>query len=65
MTGATWTPPPDFDYALRQADPQPVAGCDDCERLAQRRSAARSAGDGSAATDANVLLRQHLQQDHP
>ncbi|MFF0158604.1 hypothetical protein ACFYRY_13865 [Streptomyces sp. NPDC005263] len=44
--------------------PVPVPGCGSCEELATRRDEARAAFDGSAETDANVLLRQHQGRDH-
>ncbi|CAL9500071.1 hypothetical protein SUDANB1_03410 [Streptomyces sp. enrichment culture] len=44
--------------------PSPVPGCAACEELALRRDRARAAFDGSAVTDANVLLRQHQRAEH-
>ncbi|MFE0803302.1 hypothetical protein [Streptomyces sp. NPDC058812] len=44
--------------------PEPVTGCDTCARLAERRAHARAAGDGSAETDADVLLARHQRQEH-
>ncbi|MFF7795286.1 hypothetical protein [Streptomyces sp. NPDC007991] len=44
--------------------PAPVPGCATCEELGVRRDKARAAFDGSAVTDANVLLRQHQRQEH-
>ena len=44
--------------------PSPVPGCATCEELALRRDRARAAFDGSAVTDANVLLRQHQREEH-
>ncbi|MEU2538221.1 hypothetical protein [Streptomyces iakyrus] len=44
--------------------PSPVPECATCEELALRRDRARAAFDGSAVTDANVLLRQHQRQEH-
>jgi hypothetical protein len=44
--------------------PSPVPGCATCEALALRRDRARAAFDGSAVTDANVLLRQHQRAEH-
>jgi hypothetical protein len=44
--------------------PAPVPGCAVCEELAVRRDKARAAFDGSAVTDANVLLRQHQRKEH-
>ncbi|MEU0246041.1 hypothetical protein ABZ192_17180 [Streptomyces sp. NPDC006235] len=44
--------------------PVPVPGCAVCEELGVRRDQARAAFDGSAVTDANVLLRHHQRQEH-
>ncbi|MGW0496767.1 DUF7848 domain-containing protein [Streptomyces sp. NPDC003007] len=44
--------------------PLPVRGCAACEELAARRDTARAAFDGSAVTDANVLLRKHQREEH-
>ncbi|WP_338782295.1 hypothetical protein [Streptomyces sp. DG1A-41] len=44
--------------------PVPVPGCAVCEELTVRRDEARAAFDGSAVTDANVLLRQHQGREH-
>ena len=44
--------------------PSPVPACATCEELALRRDRARAAFDGSAVTDANVLLRQHQREEH-
>ncbi|MGW5423140.1 hypothetical protein [Streptomyces sp. NPDC003943] len=46
------------------APPVPVPGCAVCDGLAERRRAARLAYDGSAETDANVLLRRHVAEEH-
>ncbi|MFF0437190.1 hypothetical protein ACFYU9_33825 [Streptomyces sp. NPDC004327] len=46
------------------APPVPVPGCAECDGLADRRRAARLAYDFSAETDANVLLRRHLAEEH-
>ncbi|MFW6693671.1 hypothetical protein [Streptomyces sp. MAR4 CNX-425] len=40
-------------------DPAPVPGCGRCAQLADDRTAARAAGDYSAVSDANVLIRRH------
>ncbi|KUL28344.1 hypothetical protein [Streptomyces regalis] len=53
---------PDLEYLGRP--PAPVAGCAECEELAVRRAQARAEFDGSAETDANVLLRQHRRREH-
>ncbi|WP_328502847.1 hypothetical protein OG828_29610 [Streptomyces sp. NBC_00457] len=44
--------------------PLPVAGCETCRQLAERRAAARAAFDYSAVGDANVLMRSHHRLDH-
>ncbi|MFF7264916.1 hypothetical protein ACFZCL_32200 [Streptomyces sp. NPDC008159] len=44
--------------------PVPVPGCAACAELAARRDEARARYDGSAETDANVLLRHHQRRDH-
>ncbi|MFD3946197.1 hypothetical protein [Streptomyces sp. NPDC058579] len=44
--------------------PTPVPDCETCAALAVQRRQARALFDGSAETDANVLLRRHLLQDH-
>lgn len=41
------------------AEPAPVDGCGRCAELAAGRTAARAAGDLSAVSDANVLIRRH------
>ncbi|GAA2110956.1 hypothetical protein GCM10009802_08370 [Streptomyces synnematoformans] len=40
-------------------DPAPAPGCEHCAELAADRAAARAAGDLSAVSDANVLIRRH------
>ncbi|MFF9476464.1 hypothetical protein ACF1E9_28080 [Streptomyces roseolus] len=49
---------------LPVGDPDPVAGCRQCLGVAVARANARSVGDYSKATDANVVLRTHLREDH-
>ncbi|WP_313904426.1 hypothetical protein [Streptomyces sp. 15-116A] len=44
--------------------PEPVPGCADCAELGARRALARAAGDGSAETDADVLLARHQRREH-
>lgn len=51
------------DYAWPD-HPPPAPGCLDCANLATRRRHARARGDGTSATDANVLMRQHLRLAH-
>ncbi|WP_330477439.1 hypothetical protein OG301_09185 [Streptomyces platensis] len=48
--------------SLPELQPTPVEGCAVCGDLAARRQEARERGDLSAATDANVRLRNH--RDH-
>ncbi|WP_238697386.1 hypothetical protein [Streptomyces sp. E2N166] len=43
---------------------EPVAGCTTCTQLAVLRAHARAVGDGSAETDADVLLARHQRQGH-
>lgn len=45
--------------------PLPVRGCAVCEELNTQRLTARAESDGSAETDAHVLLRRHKRQEHP
>jgi hypothetical protein len=45
-------------------DPDPVAGCRECLRIALARTNARSVGNYSKASDANVGLRTHLKEKH-
>jgi hypothetical protein len=47
------------------ATPVPVDGCVTCERLLYDQTRARRSGDGAAETDARVLLRRHLADQHP
>ncbi|MFC8871122.1 hypothetical protein ACFUAC_26280 [Streptomyces sp. NPDC057148] len=44
--------------------PEPVAGCEPCAELADLRAHARTVGDGSAETDADVPLARHQRRDH-
>ncbi|HSX99646.1 MAG TPA: hypothetical protein VLG91_20000 [Streptomyces sp.] len=44
--------------------PVPVPDCATCADLAVRRDEARARYDGSAETDANVLLRHHQRREH-
>lgn len=44
--------------------PVPVPECTQCDDLADRRHTAWLRRDGSAETDANVLLRRHLAEEH-
>ncbi len=60
--GRTRAVPPDPEDLSRP--PWPVPGCAECTHLDDRRETARAAHDHSAATDANVLLRQHQRAEH-
>ncbi|WP_371669835.1 hypothetical protein [Streptomyces sp. NBC_00289] len=53
-----------FDEGAARRPPEPVSGCATCAELATRREEARAVFDGSAETDANVLLRQHQRREH-
>jgi len=44
--------------------PSPITGCPACADLAALRDDSRARGDGTAETDANVLLRRHRRRDH-
>lgn len=44
--------------------PSPVPDCQACIDLATLRADARARDDGTAETDANVLLRRHQHRDH-
>ncbi|MEV0470577.1 hypothetical protein [Streptomyces prunicolor] len=44
--------------------PAPVPDCQPCFDLAAFRDDARARNDGTAETDANVLLRRHQHRDH-
>jgi hypothetical protein len=59
---AALTTPRQWDDVSRP--PAPVPGCRAGEELAARRDEARAAFDGSAVTDANVLLRSHQRREH-
>ncbi|MDG9717388.1 hypothetical protein [Streptomyces sp. DH24] len=39
-------------------EPTPVTNCPSCHELAQRREAARRAGDLTTVSDCNVLMRR-------
>lgn len=49
---------------LPVGEPDAVAGCHQCLGIAVTRANARSVGDYSKASDANVVLRTHLREDH-
>lgn len=54
------------DYHLTEPPAQPSAepGCPDCLSLSVTRENARSRGDHSAVSDANVALRRHRAEVH-
>ena len=56
-----WMPPPDFDYGFPPVAPEPVPDCSACAGFVEQR---HQASDRTAETDANVLLRRHLEGDH-
>jgi len=45
-------------------EPSAVPGCTDCLSLSVARENARSAGDSSAVSDANVRIRRHQAKAH-
>jgi hypothetical protein len=53
-------------YRLSELPPEPkaVPGCSGCLAIGVRRENARSRGDYSAVSDANVEMRQHHAQRH-
>lgn len=53
----TMDPPPYL--GLPREEPVPLADCERCARLAEQRTAARAADDGSRVSDCNVLIRAH------
>jgi len=59
------TPKPQ-DYGLTElpTEPPAVPGCPACLSLVIARQNARSRGDYSAVSDANVELRQHQTEAH-
>ena len=61
----SWQPPSGFSYSLPMRVPDPVPGCAVCAGYLDQHRAARRAGDPSAAADARVLMRRHLEKQHP
>ncbi|MEU9379799.1 hypothetical protein AB0D38_01785 [Streptomyces sp. NPDC048279] len=59
---STWCVPSSPDDLSRP--PRPVPGCAECADLVGSRETALVVYDHSAATDANVLLRQHQRAEH-
>ncbi|CQR63318.1 hypothetical protein [Streptomyces leeuwenhoekii] len=64
MTSPTTMSPAPF-LGMLPADPDPVADCETCQDLARKRRAARAAGNGSAVSDCNVLIRAHPHDPRP
>ncbi len=52
------------NLTLPPEEPEPVASCRECLSIAVTRANARSVGDYSKASDANVVLRTHLREQH-
>ncbi|MDO0937146.1 hypothetical protein QQY66_37545 [Streptomyces sp. DG2A-72] len=59
MTVSKTYPSPPVELPLPIAPPEPVSNCDVCTALVQQRQEARDRGDLSAATDADVEIRNH------
>ncbi|MDO0931313.1 hypothetical protein QQY66_06315 [Streptomyces sp. DG2A-72] len=57
MQQTTMTGP--VHLAVPIAPPEPASNCDVCAALVQQRQEARDRGDLSAATDADVEIRNH------
>jgi hypothetical protein len=56
--------PGEFDYGFPKPAPVPIEGCTTCADYVARRVAARTAGDRTSVTDANILMRRHLKSEH-
>lgn len=52
------------DRLFPNAQPEPARGCMECLAISVKRANARSVGDFSGASDANVVLRTHLREEH-
>ncbi|WBB59298.1 hypothetical protein O7599_27515 [Streptomyces sp. WMMC500] len=52
-------PKTDLTDSFPLPDAAPAPGCTRCAQMADDRTAARAAGDYSAVSDANVLIRRH------
>jgi hypothetical protein len=50
--------------ALPSQEPDPVGSCRECLGIVVTRTNARSVGDYSKVSDANVVLRTHLLEAH-
>jgi hypothetical protein len=55
MTKTTMDPP--LTLGLPLGPPSPVAGCEECARLAELRGEATGRGDFSRVSDINVMMR--------
>ncbi|MCX4587465.1 hypothetical protein [Streptomyces sp. NBC_01481] len=53
-----------YTLAELPPEPSPVPGCADCLSIGVRKANARSGGDFSGASDANVALMTHLAEEH-
>lgn len=53
-----------YELAELPQEPKAVPGCGQCLGICVRRENSRSRGDYSAASDANVELRQHHTGAH-
>ncbi|MFI7408127.1 hypothetical protein ACIBU0_05575 [Streptomyces sp. NPDC049627] len=56
--------PQDYHLTELPAEPPTTPGCSSCLSLSVSRENARSRGDYSAVSDANVELRQHHAEAH-
>ncbi len=56
--------PDTFDYGFPPKDPQVVGDCPTCAELVLRRGKCRAVNNRSGASDMNVLLREHQDQEH-
>jgi hypothetical protein len=54
----------EFGPARLSAEPRAASGCGPCLSISTRRLNARSRGDYSAVSDANVELRRHQADAH-
>jgi hypothetical protein len=52
------------DQLFPPVRPEPVPGCKECLGITVKGANARSIGDHSRVSDANVVLRTHLREDH-
>jgi hypothetical protein len=59
-----WQPESEFSYSKPIRIPDPVPGCTVCAGYVTQHRSANRAGDPSAAVDARVLMRRHLENQH-